>query len=132
MFTKIINKFEHKLTQLLLSFVPLALLFIYLILNNMLNENNWLVISLAFIVNFMTALIVLFNVVNLLKYYMSSNNTKYFIQFILWTMSSLIVEYAITIPKLKWAIILANGIVLAYVFELISTYFKQQERKQND
>ena len=117
MFTKIINKFEHKLTQLLLSFVPLALLFIYLILNNMLNENNWLVISLAF---------------NSLKYYMSSNNTKYFIQFILWTMSSLIVEYAITIPKLKWAIILANGIVLAYVFELISTYFKQQERKQND
>ena len=98
----------------------------------MLNENNWLVISLAFIVNFMTALIVLFNVVNSLKYYMSSNNTKYFIQFILWTMSSLIVEYAITIPKLKWAIILANGIVLAYVFELISTYFKQQERKQND
>lgn len=132
MFTKIINKFEHKLTQLLLSFVPLALLFIYLILNNMLNENNWLVISLAFIVNFMTALIVLFNVVNSLKYYMSSNNTKYFIQFILWTMSSLIVEYAITIPKLKWAIILANEIVLAYVFELISTYFKQQERKQND
>lgn len=132
MFTKIINKFEHKLTQLLLSFVPSALLFIYLILNNMLNENNWLVISLAFIVNFMTALIVLFNVVNSLKYYMSSHNTKYFIQFVLWTMSSLIVEYAITIPKLKWAIILANGIVLSYIFELISTYFKQQERKQND
>ena len=132
MLIKFANKLENKLTPLLLSFIPLTLLFIYLILNNMLNENNWLVISLAFIVNFMTALIVLFNVVNSLKYYMSSNNTKYFIQFILWTISSLIVEYAITIPKLKWAIILANGILLSYVFELISTYFKPQERKQND
>lgn len=132
MFTKIINKFEHKLTQLLLSFVPLALLFIYLILNNMLNENNWLVISLAFIVNFMTALIVLFNLVNSMKYWTSSNNTKHFIQFVLWTMATLVIEYFTTVPKLKWAIILANGIVLSYVFELISTYFKQQERKQND
>lgn len=132
MFTKIINKFEHKLTQLLLSFVPLSLLFIYLILNNMLNENNWLVISLAFIVNFMTALIVLFNLVNSMKYWTSSNNTKHFIQFVLWTMATLVIEYFTTVPKLKWAIILANGIVLSYVFELISTYFKQQERKQND
>ena len=132
MFTKLINKFEHKLTQLLLSFVPLALLFIYLILNNMLNENNWLVISLAFIVNFMTALIVLFNLVNSMKCWTSSNNTKHFVQFVLWTMATLVIEYFTTVPKLKWAIILANGIVLSYVFELISTYFKQQERKQND
>ena len=132
MFTKIINKFEQKLTPLLLSFIPLVLLFNYLILNNMLNEDNLLVISLAFITNFITALIVLFNVVNSMKYWNSSKNTKYFVQFILWTISSLIVEYSITIPKLKWAIILANGIVFSYVFELISTYFKQQERKQND
>ena len=132
MFTKIINKFEQKLTPLLLSFIPLVLLFNYLILNNMLNEDNLLVISLAFITNFITALIVLFNVINSMKYWNSSKNTKYFVQFILWTTSSLIVEYSITIPKLKWAIILANGIVFSYVFELISTYFKQQERKQND
>lgn len=130
MIKKFANKLENKLTPLLLSFVPLTLLFIYLILNNILNENNIFVISLAFIINFMTALIVLFNVVNSLKYYMSSNNTKYFIQFILWTMSSLIVEYSITIPKLKWAIILANGIVLSYIFELIFNCFK--ERGQND
>lgn len=130
MIKKFANKLENKLTPILLSFVPLTLLFIYLILNNILNENNIFVISLAFIINFMTALIVLFNVVNSLKYYMSSNNTKYFIQFILWTMSSLIVEYSITIPKLKWAIILANGIVLSYIFELIFNCFK--ERGQND
>ena len=97
----------------------------------MLNEDNLLVISLAFITNFITALIVLFNVVNSMKYWNSSKNTKYFVQFILWTTSSLIVEYSITIPKLKWAIILANGIVLSYIFELIFNYFKQ-ERKQND
>ena len=129
MLTKIINKFEQKLTPLLLSFVPLALLFIYLILNNMLNENNWLVISLAFIVNFITALIILFNVVNSMKCWTSSNNTKHFIQFILWTISTLIVEYSITVPKLKWAIILANGIVLSYIFELIFTYFKQGDQQ---
>lgn len=130
MLTKIANKLENKLTPLLLSFLPLTLLFIYLILNNMLNENNWLVISLAFIINFMTALIVLFNAINSMKYWTSSNDTKYFIQFVLWTMASLIVEYSITVPKIKWAIILANGIVLSYVFELINTYFKQ--RGQND
>ena len=130
MLIKFANKLENKLTPLLLSFIPLTLLFIYLILNNMLNEDNLLVISLAFITNFITALIVLFNVVNSLKYFISSNNTKHFIQFILWTMSSLIVEYSITLPKLKWAIILANGIVLSYIFELIYTYFK--EREQND
>ena len=129
MLTKIINKFEKKLTPLLLSFIPLALLFIYLLLNNMLNEDNLLVISLAFIINFITALIVLFNVVNSMKYCISSNNTKHFVQFILWTISTLIVEYSITIPKLKWAIILANGIVLSYIFELVHQYFKQGDQK---
>lgn len=129
MITKFVNKLENKLTPLLLSFLPLALLFIYLILNNMLNENNIFVISLAFIVNFMTALIVLFNLVHSMIYWTSSNNIKYFVQFVLWTMASLIVEYFITVPKVKSAIILANGIVLVYVFKLIFTYFKQQERK---
>lgn len=128
MISKIANKLENKLTPMLLSFLPLALLFIYLILNNLLNENNIFVISLAFIVNFMTALIVLFNLVHSMKRVTSSNNTKYFIQFVLWTMASLVVEYSITVPKLKWAIILANGIVLAYVYELIFTYFNQKER----
>jgi hypothetical protein len=129
MITKFVNKLENKLTPLLLSFLPLALLFIYLILNNMLNENNIFVISLAFIVNFMTALIVLFNLVHSMIYWTSSNNIKYFVQFVLWTMASLIVEYFITVPKVKSAIILANGIVLAYVYELVFTYFKQKERK---
>lgn len=129
MLTKIANKLENKLTPLLLSFLPLALLVIYLILNNILNEDNLLVISLAFVVNFITALIVLFNVVTSMKYWTSSNNIKYFVQFVLWTMASLVVEYFITVPKVKWAIILANGIVLAYVYELIFTYFKQKERK---
>lgn len=130
MLTKIANKLENKLTPLLLSFLPLTLLIIYLILNNMLNENNWLVISLAFIVNFMTALIILFNLITSMKCWTSSNDTKYFVQFVLWTMASLIVEYFITVPKLKWSIILANAIVLSYIFELINTYFKQ--RGQND
>ena len=123
------NKLENKLTPLLLTFLPLELLIIYLILNNMLNEDNLLVTSLAFIVTFMTALIVLFNLVTSMKYWTSSNNIKYFIQFVLWTMASLIVEYFITVPKVKSAIILANGIVLAYVYELVFTYFKQKERK---
>ena len=130
MLIKLANKLENKLTPLLLSFLPLALLFIYLILNNMLNENSLLVVSLAFIVNFMTALIVLFNLVHSMKCWTSSNNTKHFVQFILWTMASLVVEYFMTVPKVKWAIILANGIVLAYVYDLIITYFKQ--RRQND
>lgn len=130
MLTKIVNKLEHKLTPLLLNFLPLTLLFIYLILNNMLNENSLLVVSLAFIVNFMTALIILFNLITSMKCWTSSNDTKYFVQFVLWTMASLIVEYFITMPKVKWAIILANGIVLAYVYELIFTYFNQ--RGKND
>ena len=129
MISKLANKLENKLTPLLLSFLPLALITIYLILNNMLNENNWLVISLAFIVNFMTALIVLFNLITSMKYWTSTNNIKYFVQFVLWTIASLVVEYFITVPKVKLALILANGIVLAYVYELIFTYFNQKERK---
>lgn len=129
MISKLANKLENKLTPLLLSFLPLALITIYLILNNMLNENNWLVISLAFIVNFMTALIVLFNLITSMKYWTSTNNIKCFVQFVLWTIASLVVEYFITVPKVKLAIILANGIVLAYVYELIFTYFNQKERK---
>lgn len=128
MITKFANKFANKLTPLLLSFLPLALLIIYLILNNMLNEDNLLVSSIAFIVNFMTALIVLFNAVHSMKYWTSSNNIKYFVQFVLWTIATLVVEYFITVPKVKWAIILANGIVFSYVFELIHQYFKQNER----
>lgn len=130
MLTKIANKLENKLTPLLLSFLPLTILTIYLILNNMLNESNLLVISLAFIVNFMTTLIILFNVVHSMKCWTSSNNTKHFVQFVLWTIASLVVEYFITVPKIKWAIILANAIVLSYIFELINTYFKQ--RRKND
>lgn len=131
MLTKILNKLENKLTPLLLSFLPPAILIIYLILNNMLNEDNLLVISLAFIVNFMTALIILFNAISSMKYWTSSTNTKHFVQFILWTMATLVVEYFITVPKVKWAIILANGIAFAYVFELIHLYFKQNERNQD-
>lgn len=128
MITKFANKLENKLTPLLLSFLPLALLIIYLILNNMLNEDNLLVTSLAFIVTFMTALIILFNAVHSMKCWTSSNNTKHFAQFLLWTMATLVIEYFITVPKVKWAIILANGIVFSYVFELINQYFKQNER----
>lgn len=129
MITKIVNKLENKLTPLLLSFLPLALLIIYLILNNILNEDNLLVTSLAFIVNFITALIVLLNAVQSMKYWTSSNNTKHFVQFVLWTMATLVIEYFITVPKIKWVIILANGIVFSYIFELINQYFKQGERK---
>lgn len=125
MFTRILDK----LTPLLLSLLPLALLIIYLILNNMLNENNLLVINLAFIINFMTALIVLLNAIHSMKYWTSSNNIKYFVQFVLWTIATLVVEYFITVPKIKWAIILANGIVFSYIFELIHQYLKQGERK---
>ena len=131
MITKFANKLENKLTPLLLSFLPLALLIIYLILNNMLNEDNLLVTSLAFIVNFMTALIILFNLLSSLKHWLDSHNIKHFVQLILWTMATLVIEYFITVPKVKWAIILANGIVFSYVFELIHQYFKQNERKQD-
>ena len=124
-----LTKTVKKLTPLLLSFIPLSILIIYLSVNNMLNENSLLVISLAFIVNFMTALILLFNVVNLIKYWMSSNNLKDFIQLILWTISALIVEYLTTIPQTRLAITMANGIITIYIFTLIHQYFKQGERK---
>lgn len=124
-----LTKTVKKLTPLLLSFIPLLILIIYLSVNNMLNENSLLVISLAFIVNFMTALIILFNVVNLIKYWMSSNNLKDFIQLILWTISALIVEYLTTIPQTRLAITMANGIITIYIFTLIHQYFKQGERK---
>lgn len=95
----------------------------------MLNKNSLTVISLAFIVNFMTALIILFNVVNSLKRWTSSNNLKDFVQLVLWTISALIVEYLITIPQTRFAIIIADGFVAIYVFKLIHQYLKQGERK---
>ena len=125
MLTRILNK----LTPLLLSFIPLSILTIYLSVNNMLNENSLLVISLAFIVNFMTALIILFNVVNSLKRWTSSNNLKNFVQLVLWTISTLIVEYFTTIPQTRFTIATANGIVAIYVFTLIHQYFKQGDKK---
>ena len=123
-----ISNIMKKLTPLLLSFLPLAILFDYLILNNMLNKNNLLVTILAFIVNFMTALIILFNTISALQRLMDSKLPNYnlkFIKFVIWTMSTLIVEYFITIPKISSAIYLANEIVIIYVFTLIHQYFKQ-------
>ena len=125
MLTKTVNK----LTPLLLSFIPLSILTIYLSVNNMLNENNLLVISLAFIVNFMTALIILFNVVDSIKRWVLSNNLKVFVQLVLWTFSALIVEYFITISQIKFAITVANEIVAIYIFALIHQYLKQGGRK---
>lgn len=125
MLTRILNK----LTPLLLSFIPLSILIIYLILNNMLNNSNLLVINLAFIVIFMTALIILFNVVNSLKRWTSSNNLKNFVQLVLWTISTLIVEYFTIIPQTRFTIATANGIVAIYVFTLIHQYFKQGNKK---
>lgn len=125
MLTKIVNK----LTPLLLNFIPLSILTIYLIMNNMLNKNNLLVVSLAFIVNFMTASIILLNVVNSIKRWTLSNNLKDFVQLILWTISALIVEYLTTIPQTRFAITIANGFVVIYIFTLIYQYFKQGYRK---
>ena len=125
MLTKIVNK----LTPLLLIFIPLSILTIYLSVNNMLNKNSLLVISLAFIVNFMTALIILFNVVDSIKRWTLSNNLKDFVQLVLWTISALIVEYLTTIPQIKFAITVANGIVAIYTFTLIHQYLKQGDKK---
>lgn len=125
MLTKIVNK----LTPLLLIFIPLSILTIYLSVNNMLNKNSLLVISLAFIVNFMTALIILFNVVDSIKRWTLSNNLKDFVQLVLWTISALIVEYLTTIPQTRFTIATANGIVAIYVFTLIHQYFKQGDKK---
>ena len=102
---------------------------IYLSVNNMLNKNSLLVISLAFIVNFMTALIILFNVVDSIKRWTLSNNLKDFVQLVLWTISALIVEYLTTIPQTRFTITTANGIVAIYVFTLIHQYFKQGDKK---
>lgn len=124
-----ITKTVNRLTPLLLSFIPLSILIIYLSVNNMLNENNLLVISLAFIINFMTALIILFNVIDSIKHWTSSNNLKDFVQLVLWTISALIVEYLTTISQIKFAITVANGIVAIYTFTLIHQYLKQGERK---
>ena len=125
MLTKILNK----LKPFLLSFIPLSILTIYLSVNNMLNENSLLVISLAFIVNFMTALIILFNVVDSIKRWTLSNSLKVFVQLLLWTISALIVEYFITISQIKFAITVANGIVAIYIFTLIHQYLKQGDKK---
>lgn len=125
MLTKIVNK----LTPLLLSFIPLSILIIYLIMNNMLNKDNLLIISLAFIVNFMTASVILLNLVKSIKLWTLSNNLKDFVQLVLWIISALIVEYLTTISQIKFAIMLANGIVAIYIFTLIHQYFKQGGRK---
>lgn len=125
MLTRILNK----LTPLLLSFIPLSILTIYLSVNNTLNENNLLVISLAFIVNFITALIILFNVIDSIKRWTLSNNLKVFVQLLLWTISAFIVEYFITISQIKFAITVANGIVAIYTFTLIHQYLKQGDKK---
>lgn len=125
MLTRILNK----LTPLLLSFIPLSILTIYLSVNNMLNENSLLVISLVFIVNFMTALIILFNVINSIKRWTLSNNLKDFVQLVLWTISALIVEFLTTIPQTRFAITMVNGIVAIYIFTLIHQYLKQGDKK---
>lgn len=127
------TKILKNLTPLLLSFLPLAILFDYLILNNMLNENNSLVTILAFIVNFITALIISFNTISALQRLMDSKLPNYnvkFVKFIMWMIATLMVEYFITIPQISFAISLANGIVTIYVLTLVHQYFK--ERKQND
>lgn len=117
-----------KLTPLLLSFIPLTILFDYLILNNMLNENNLLITSIAFIVNFITALIILFNTISALQRLMDSKLPNYnlkFVKFVIWVIATLIIEYFTTIPQISFAIYLANGIVTIYVFTLVNQYFKQ-------
>lgn len=122
------TKILKKLTPLLLSFLPLAILFIYLIVKNMLNEENWLVISLTLIVHFMIALIILFNTIEALQRLINpkiKNHNLKFIKFVLWLIATLIIEYFITIPQITFAISLANGIVIIYVITLIHQYFKQ-------
>ena len=123
-----ISNIVKKLTPLLLSFIPLAILFDYLILNNMLNENNLLVTILAFIVNFMVVLIVLFTTISALQKLMDSKSPNYnlkFVKFVMWVITTLMVEYFITIPQISFVIYLANGIVAIYVFTLVHQYFKQ-------
>lgn len=88
------TKILKKLTPLLLSFLPLAILFIYLIVKNMLNEENWLVISLTLIVHFMIALIILFNTIEALQRLINpkiKNHNLKFIKFVLWLIATLII-----------------------------------------
>lgn len=127
------TKILKKLTPLLLNFLPLAILFDYLILKNMLNENNSLMTILAFIVNFITALIISFNTISALQKLMNVKLPNYnlkFLKFVMWMIATLMVEYFITIPQIEFAISLSNGIVILYVLILIHQYF--EERKQND
>ena len=94
----------------------------------MLNENNLLITSIAFIVNFITALIILFNTISALQRLMDSKLPNYnlkFVKFVIWVIATLIIEYFTTIPQISFAIYLANGIVTIYVFTLVNQYFKQ-------
>lgn len=123
-----ISNIVKKLTPLLLSFIPLAILFDYLILNNMLNKNNLLITILAFLVNFMTALIVLFNTILALQRLMDSKLPNYnvkFVKFVMWVIATLMVEYFITIQQISFAISLSNGVLTIYVLTLVHQYFKQ-------
>lgn len=122
------TKILKKLTPLLLSFLLLAILFDYLILKNMLNENNSLVTILAFIVNFITALIISFNTISALQKLMNVKLPNYnlkFLKFVMWMITTLMVEYFITIPQISFAIYLTNGTIAIYVFTLVHQYFKQ-------
>lgn len=122
------TKILKKLTPLLLSFLPLAILFDYLILKNMLNENNSLVTIIAFIVNFITALIISFNTISALQKLMNVKLPNYnlkFLKFVMWMITTLMVEYFITIPQISFAIYLTNGTIAIYVFTLVHQYFKQ-------
>ena len=123
------KKLETKLSPLLLSLTPFAILIIYLKLNNLLNENNILVNSLSFIVIMMTALIILTKTIISLQRLTSTNSTNYnlkFINYVLWTITSLFIEYFTTISQLKTPIMLANGIIAIYIFMLINQYFNQK------
>lgn len=123
------KKLETKLSPLLLSLTPFAILIIYLKLNNLLNENNILVSSLSFIVIMMTALIILTKTIISLQHLTSTNSTNYnlkFINYVLWTITSLFIEYFTTISQLKEPIMLANGIITIYIFMLINQYLNQK------
>lgn len=123
------KKLETKLSPLLLSLTPFAILIIYLKLNNLLNENNILVRNLSFIVIMMTALIILTKTIISLQRLTSTNSTNYnlkFINYVLWVITSLFIEYFTTISQLKAPIMLANGIIAIYIFMLINQYFNQK------
>ena len=123
----IFHKLETKLTPLLLSLIPFSVMLIYLKLNNILNNTNLFVASLTFITIFMTSLIILFKTIislqNLTNQKLPNYNLK-FIKYIVWVIASLTIEYITTIPQLKTPIMLANGIVLIYIFIVINQYLK--------